>query len=151
MNNNREQISRGANWSSFHWIIIALCIVIVILVAVITMLLAQPRVVSNFQQCKSAGGAVLESYPEQCLINGTTFTNNAQSINGNGNTYIGLSEADALAKAKHDNTPARVVERDGEELPVTMDFAFGRHNLYLKDGKVYKVEIEGQATDLNNN
>lgn len=58
-----------------------------------------------------------------------------------------MTEKAALAKAGQDKTPARVVERDGKSLPVTMDFAFGRHNLYVKDGKVYKVEIEGQATD----
>lgn len=143
---NKDKIQRQSKWSTLHWVIAALCIIVAALVTIVAALLARPvKVVSNFEQCKSAGGVMLESYPEQCLINGTTFTNSAQSVDGN--TYIGMSEADALAKAKQDNTPARVVERDGEGLPVTMDFAFGRHNLYVRDGSVYKVEIEGQATD----
>lgn len=131
---------------AFNWVTTVLCLIIAALAVVVVMLLMRPaKIVSNFEQCKAAGGAVLESYPEQCLIRGTTFTNSAQHVGGD--DYVGLSETEALAKAKQANVPARVVERDGESLPITMDFVFGRHDLYVKDGKVYKVEIEGQATD----
>lgn len=56
--------------------------------------------------------------------------------------YIGLTEKAALAKAKQSNIPARVVKRDDEALPVTMDFVSGRYNFYVRDGKVYSVEVE---------
>lgn len=128
-------------------IVTLLCLVVVTLsIAVVALLLKPATIISTFEQCKKAGGAIMESYPEQCMINKTSFTNPMQQL-GSSDDYIGLTEKDALAKAEASNTPARVVERDGQGLPVTMDFTFGRHNLYVKDGKVYKVEIEGQATD----
>ena len=58
-----------------------------------------------------------------------------------------MLEDDALADASNNDIPARVVERDGEPLPVTMDFIEGRHNFYVRDDLVYKVEIEGEAKD----
>jgi hypothetical protein len=121
---------------------------VVLLTIVIAALLLRPAtVVANFEQCKKAGGALLESYPEQCMIGGTSFTNSAQAAEADTSGYIGMTESDALAKAKQSNAPARVVERDGEGLPATMDFIFGMHNFYIKDGKVYKVDIVGQAAD----
>ena len=132
-------MSKGRSKSnqSLKWVAVGGAVLIIVLVAVITVLLLRPaKVVSNFEQCKAAGGALLESYPEQCMINGSSFTNIKVPASGNG--YIGMLEAAALAKAKQSNVPARVVERDGESLPITLDFTFGRNNLYVKDGKVYK-------------
>lgn len=100
------------------------------------------KYVDSFDECKTAGGAILESYPEQCLINGRTFVNTAQISNGS--EYVGLSEQAALDKAKSNNVPARVVERDDESLPVTMDYVVGRHNFHVKDGHVYTVQVEGK-------
>ncbi|ORW10539.1 hypothetical protein [Mycolicibacter longobardus] len=57
--------------------------------------------------------------------------------------YLGLAEQEALDKAKRENKPVRVVERDGKHLPVTMDLIPGRLNFSVKDGAVYKVDIEG--------
>lgn len=146
---SKQKTGKQSEWQWKYWTVIVLCVAIVLLVALFVIVLPQQRkAVDNFEQCKAAGGAVMETYPEQCSINGMTFTNKAQSISNDSNEYVGMSEADALAKAKQANTPARVVERNGEGLAVTMDFSFGRHNFYVKDGKVYKVEIEGQATDL---
>ena len=119
----------------------------VLLVVVGILLLRPPTIISNFAQCQQAGGAVLESYPEQCMIGGTNFTNSAQPPH-DGSGYVGMREADALASAKKSNIPVRVVERDGEALPVTMDFVYNRHNLYIVNGMVYKVEVEGRANDL---
>lgn len=56
--------------------------------------------------------------------------------------YIGMSETEAMLKAKQNNTPARVVERESEPLAATMDFVEGRLNFYVKDLKVYKVDVE---------
>lgn len=138
-----KQITEEAN----RVLILALCGTVLVLTVIVGILLAQPvKVVANFEQCKAEGGAILEVYPEVCRIGNVSFTNNSQSVVDD--TYVGMTEKAALAKAESEKIPARVVERNGESLPVTMDFVFGRNNLYVKDGKVYKVEIEGRASDL---
>jgi hypothetical protein len=137
----------GQSWQK--WVIAVLLIITFFLIIGIVVLLLRPvTVVTNFEQCRTAGGALLETYPEQCMINGVSFTNSAQSVSIDTSGYIGMIEEAAMAKAEAAHTPARVVERDGEGLPATMDFVFGRHNLYVKDGKVYKVDVEGYASDL---
>lgn len=55
--------------------------------------------------------------------------------------YLGLSESDAIGKAKKDDRAYRVVSRDGESFPVTDDFSEHRLNFTVKDGKVVKVEF----------
>lgn len=136
-----------ATQRTVHIPVILLSGVVVILAGVIVVLLLRPsvQVVTNYEQCKQAGGTLLEIYPEQCLVVGTMFVNEAQTGDG---SYIGMTEKGALAKAELEKIPARVVERDDEALPVTMDFSFGRHNFFVKNGTVYKVEVEGQGTDL---
>lgn len=122
-------------------------LVVTLSVSLIVLVTRPAKVVSSFEQCKAAGGTIMEMFPEQCSINGMNFTDSAKTSPED--SYIGLSEADALAKAEQAHIPARVVERDGESLPVTMDFAFGRYNFHVKDGKVEHVEVEGKATDIN--
>ncbi len=122
-------------------------ITVALAIALVVLVTRPAKVVSNFDQCKAAGGAIMESFPEQCSINGMSFTDTAKTSPED--SYIGLSEADALAKAEQAHIPARVVERDGKSSAVTMDFIFGRYNLYIKDGKVSHVEVEGKATDIN--
>jgi len=126
---------------------IAILILLVAVTISFALLVLRPgRTVSNFEECIQAGGTRMESYPEQCMYKKKTYSNQMQELPKE-ESYIGMKEEDALQAAKDNNTPARVVERDGEGLPTTMDFVFGRHNLYVKDGAVYKVEIEGQAQD----
>lgn len=136
--------------SSMNGGAVAAVILSLLIVAIMGVLFIDPwkKPVTNFEECKAVGGAILESFPEQCVYKGSTYTNESQQV-GNGSEYIGLSEGDALNKAEQSNLAARVVEREGEGLPVTMDFVFGRHNFYVKDGAVYKVEVEGLATDTN--
>ena len=86
----------------------------------------------------------MESYPEQCMIDGVTFRNEEQALPRGADSYVGLEEDEALEKASANNVPARVVERDGESLPVTMDFMPGRLNLSVKEGKVSHVRVEGE-------
>ncbi len=126
----------------------AAAVLALLIVAIMMVLFINPwkKPVTNFEECKATGSPILESYPEQCIYEGKTYVNEAQQA-VSGSDYIGLSESDALARAEQSNTPARVVERDDEGLPVTMDFVFGRHNLYVRDGAVYRVEVEGQASD----
>lgn len=113
----------------------------------------QRKPVTDFETCKAAGGTVFETYPEQCRANEVTYMNQAQlesrdqGQDKDVSMYIGMKEEEALAKAKEDSIPARVIERDNESLPVTMDYVFGRYNFHVKDGTVYKVDIEGSATD----
>lgn len=99
--------------------------------------------VHDFQTCKQYGGSVAESYPERCYIYGKSFSAASQSQPGVSDEYIGLSEMVAKEKAKDAGIPARVVERDGESLPVTMDYVPGRLNFSVRNGFVYHVEIEG--------
>ena len=130
--------------SALPWVIVAVgCIVAA--VVVVTVLLWKPsKDINSFQACKDAGGAILESYPEQCVLDGKSFTNDAQSVDNGADEYIGLTEQTALDKAAAENKSARVVERDGESLPVTMDFRPGRLNFSVKVGDVYKVQVEGE-------
>jgi hypothetical protein len=118
-----------------------------VIAIIVTLLLRRPLVISTFAQCEKAGGAILTTYPEQCTIGGGTFTNTTGQQNGESQAYIGLAEADALAMANKANVPARVVERDGKALPVTMDYVFGRLNFSVKNGAVYKVSVEGRVND----
>ena len=53
--------------------------------------------------------------------------------------YIGLTVADATAKAEADDRPSRVIEEDGEKFPVTMDFIPERLNFVVVDGEVTAV------------
>lgn len=134
-------VNKKTKSTALLWAIVMIGVVVVVTA---TVLLWKPsKDINSFQACKDAGGAILESYPEQCLINGKTFTNDAQSIDIGPDEYIGLTEQAALNKAATENKAARVVERDGESLPVTMDYMPGRLNLSVKDGKVYEVQVEG--------
>lgn len=103
--------------------------------------------VQTYDQCEDAGGSIAESYPEQCIINGKTYVNNSTTSGNKTDTgdttgYVGLSEKDALKKAASEKKAARVVVRNGEELPVTMDSSPGRLNLTVNNGIVEKVEVE---------
>ena len=53
--------------------------------------------------------------------------------------YIGMSEEEALEQAEEDGEVARVVSRDGEDLPVTMDFMPDRLNFTIEEGVVVDV------------
>lgn len=120
--------------------------VICILVVMVMVALARPQItrnITNFDECIEAGGARMESYPERCMIDGKTFTDSPDSST-EASEYVGLTENDATRKAKEANKPHRVVERDGESLPVTMDFVPGRLNFVIEDGKVKRVEVEGE-------
>lgn len=141
------------------WALVTLCVLALIGMTV-GMLLVKPDVqmVTNFQECKDAGGAIMESYPEQCMIDGKSFTNSTQTqsepkpdpMPKPGTTkdgkYVGISERAALDKAKAAGKNARIVERDGIYLPVDASFQPGRLNFHVKNGKVYLVHVEGEES-----
>ena len=54
---------------------------------------------------------------------------------------VGLSEADAVAEAEAQGWDVRVVARDGEDFPITMDYSTGRVNLTVEDDVVTKVYV----------
>lgn len=99
---------------------------------------------SNFQECRDNGGTVTG---EQCDINGNTFVNDGEQPVDNEeddatSEYVGLTEEEALQRARDNDKVARVVERDGESLTVTMDLRSGRLNFTVEDGVVVSVEEE---------
>lgn len=55
--------------------------------------------------------------------------------------FLGLSESDAVSKAKKDGRAYRVIARDGKSFPVTDDYSQHRLNFTVNDGKVTKVEF----------
>lgn len=55
---------------------------------------------------------------------------------------IGMSEADAEAYAQEQNVPFRVGSRDGEALPLTMDYRPGRITADMEDGVVTGYTVE---------
>lgn len=57
--------------------------------------------------------------------------------------YRGLTLQQAQDLASKTNTPIRVVEEDGIDLPITKDFSKGRINLELRNGKVIDLDVEG--------
>jgi hypothetical protein len=120
-------------------------LLLVSIVAVVLAAQANKAVVNSFQTCKDAGGTIMESFPERCSKDGQTFTNIDLSAGDTDTSeYIGISEEAALSKAKTANVAARVVERDGETLLVTMDFSPGRLNFFVREDAVYKVQVEGR-------
>lgn len=73
--------AQGKSNRSLKWVVAGGSVLVIALLVVITVLLLRPaKVVSSFEQCKAAGGVLLESYPERCMINGNSFTNLSQSI-----------------------------------------------------------------------
>lgn len=123
----------------FWGAVVVVCLAVALVAAMVRSLVIGQ--IDSFDKCKTAGGSIAESYPEQCFINGKSFINPSQVSSVN--DYVGMSEQAALDKAVSAGTPARVVERDGESLPVTMDYMVGRHNFHVRDGRVYEVGVEG--------
>jgi hypothetical protein len=125
------------------WVVMAVLVLSIAGVAVFMWVKSMDKQsINSFHDCQQAGGSIAESYPEQCFIDGKSFTNPDQIPNTSTDDYSGLGEKAAMSKAEQDNIPARVVERDGESLSVTMDYVPGRLNFYVRDGKVEKVEVE---------
>jgi DNA polymerase II large subunit len=57
--------------------------------------------------------------------------------------YVGMSVADAQAKAEAEDTLFRVVMEDGESLPTTKDYRPGRINATVESGVVTEYSVEG--------
>ena len=145
-------------------LIIALEAVVILFLGVTVAILAgqPPQIVANFEQCKEVfGSKIVETktwtrVERACDINGERFYERDMNSQSNENDsqdstseeqpraseFIGLTEEQAMQKAEDSNTPIRVLERDGNPLPATMDLVEGRVNLYIKDGVVKKAIVE---------
>ena len=54
-------------------------------------------------------------------------------------SFVGLTEEEANAKAIKADLPHRVINRDGQSLPVTRDYRPERLNFTIENGKVTAV------------
>lgn len=54
---------------------------------------------------------------------------------------VGMSEAAARARAERAGLTSRVVQRDGEQFPVTMDYSTRRLNLVIESGTVTAATV----------
>lgn len=62
--------------------------------------------------------------------------------------YVGLTVEEAQILARTMNVPFRVVMKDGEPLPATMDYRIGRINAAIENNVVVSYDVEGQS-DMN--
>lgn len=86
-----------------------------------------------------ANGVVTEYSVESVKSPVEEANNSASSSTA---TIIGMTIAEAEAYAKESNVPFRVVMKDGESLPVTMDLRSGRINAVVDAGLVVSYTIE---------
>jgi len=56
---------------------------------------------------------------------------------------VGLDEDAAAAHAAEHGGLVRVIERDGQSLPMTMDFREDRMNVVVADGRITAVHSRG--------
>lgn len=125
--------------------------------AVVVWNLDKQQAANNYAECAAAGGEVTSGTESICEIDGKTFKDSDAANpddKGAANTkigeaYLGMSEKDALEKAKTDDRQARVVSRDGKGLMVTMDLRPGRLNFTIEDGVVTEVEEEAPNAKKN--
>ena len=57
------------------------------------------------------------------------------------NTLIGMKEADAESCAAQLDWIYRIVSRDGEDFPATLDYRLDRVSLTIKNGLISRVDI----------
>lgn len=73
-------------------------------------------------------------------VEGSEMENNAPA--GAHDELIGMTEADAEAYAEVNDVPVRIGFRDGEPLPVTMDYRPGRITLQIENEVVTGYTVE---------
>lgn len=56
-------------------------------------------------------------------------------------SFEGLAEEEAIAQAEEADIPYRVIARDGEQFPATMDYSPERINFNIEDGVVVRAEF----------
>ncbi|MDN5819336.1 MAG: hypothetical protein L0H36_02030 [bacterium] len=150
------QLNGKRRWMTPRNIFFAIGIIVLIALAVAALSINKKQAdASNFVECKDAGGTVTEGTVDKCEVKDKTFEDTQGSYGESAanseysKQYLGMSEKDALEKAKTDKHAARVVERDGKSLIVTMDLRQGRLNFTIEDGTVTAVEEEAPNAKKN--
>lgn len=64
--------------------------------------------------------------------------------------YVGVSPAEAEARATANGVSFRVIMEDGQPLPATMDYRPGRINATVENGIVVGYEVEGMEEVMEN-
>jgi hypothetical protein len=111
------------------------------------------RVVIEDGQPKPITKDLQEGRINATVVNGVVTTYSVESVkpavdnvnvsaSGTVSTIIGMTIAEAEAYAKESNVPFRVVMKDGESLPVTMDLRPGRINAVVEADLVVSYTIE---------
>lgn len=149
MENQNGELERGR--SSKRGPVLIICgVVLLALIGVAAWYVVASAKITNFNECRDAGGKIIDGSPDQCKIYGKAFSDTEQdkttppeqSDKTQGQQYVGLTIEAANQKAEREGTPHRVVKRDGVSLPMTMDLVGGRLNFTVADGIVTAVEVE---------
>ena len=69
----------------------------------------------------------------------TATTISEEALAAEFDAYVGLTEQEASAKAKDAGFTSRVIMRDGQSVPATMDYNPDRLNFVIESGKVTLV------------
>lgn len=125
-------------------------VVVILVTAAVIVIYNSKTSVNSFQECRDKGGEVTideKTHKSSCRLKNKIFDKMThqggdKSDSADEQKYIGLKEDEALEQAEEDGKSARVVERDGESLTVTMDLRQGRLNFTVEDGKVTGVTVE---------
>lgn len=103
---------------------------------------AQSSSVSNFAECVAAGNPVMESYPEQCAHDGTTYVNETQQLNNGWNTSV-TSGRKAFEITFPDGMGEVIKPLDSDAF-----YIMGMNQPSLQPGETVNVrETEGFGTD----
>ena len=145
---NRNGDYKSGKASKRGLLIVVTVIAIAVLIAAGVWYVVASSKITNFSQCRDAGGKVIDDTPSQCKIYGKSFSDTKNENNNSSlpdeSQYKGLSIDVAIEKAKSDGVPYRIVKRDGESLPMTTDLIKGRLNFTVADDIVTDVEVEGE-------
>lgn len=92
--------------------------------------------------CSSSDSGEQEA-PPPVLVEIPADNPNAAEMQRIANEILGspTSEADATALIEAEGFISRVVERDGEPLPATMDYRIERFNLLVSDDEVIGITV----------
>ena len=124
--------------NAYRNLAIGLAVVSLVLAAALVWQMNKEPVPNTNEPATSEQEPADSDQPENTDAGCRTFTNGNQACTS---WYIGLSEEDALAKATREELAHRVVVREGESLPVTMDLREDRINFEIENGKVTKAEF----------
>ncbi len=89
--------------------------------------------------CGSSSPNTAATPPADATTTTSTTTGPAVTTPAALQDYVGLTVAEAEARAKTEDRVTRVVQEDGEQFPATADFVPTRLNFVVENGKVTSV------------